>query len=65
MKKTNTHINDSCTRKAVVYCDNNGHYHLERYVFETGKRFVLVQYGKTKFKHIESANRAVQKWIKG
>lgn len=73
MKLTNTHISKDCTRKCLVYVDKNGHYHIERYLsYIVEGDFPIqphhpywdkVQYGKSKFKHIESANRAVAKWL--
>lgn len=63
MQKVNTHLSNNCKTKCNVYIDANGHYHLERLSFVYGKGFERVQYGRTKFKHIESLNRAVNKWI--
>lgn len=62
MKLTNTHISKDCTRKVLVYVDNNGHYHIEKREATYGISLIKKQ-GKTKFKHIESCNRAVQKWL--
>lgn len=66
----NTHISKDCTKKALVYVDDNGHYELERRVytgfdgFITGPVYQIVYHGCTHFKHIESCNRAVAKWMK-
>lgn len=71
LKLTNTHISNDSTRKCLVYVDKNGHYHLKQYQleywvsgFSEACGWKNVQVGRTKFKHIESANRAVAKWIK-
>lgn len=57
---TNTHISNDSTRKCLVYVDKNGHYEVVRYILGD----TMVKVGTRKFKHIESANRAVAKWIK-
>ena len=64
MKLVNTHISKDCTRKVLVYVDNNGHYILKRlYLNLLVGMYHVETKGKSKFKHIESANRAVQKWL--
>lgn len=64
MKLVNTHISQDCIRKALVYVDRNGHYELERYVtYQDAKFPVRARNGRSHFKHIESCNRAVAKWV--
>lgn len=63
MKLVNTHLSNDCTRKCLVYADKNNHYHIMRYEMERGM-MLPQRKGREKFKHIESANRAVQKWVK-
>ena len=63
MKLTNTYISDNCTKKCLVYVDENGHYNLiKKVLMEDG--WERVSYGQVTFKKIESLNRAVNKWIK-
>jgi len=63
MKLVNTDISKDCTRKVFVYVDKNGHYHIDRYFMFEGAGWAKQNIGRSKFKHIESANRAVAKWI--
>ena len=63
MKRIGNHISKNCTKTCFVYIDQNGHYHWEQYELIMGK-LTLIPFGKTKFKHIESCNRAIQKWLK-
>jgi len=63
MKLVNQHISKDCTRKVLVYVDNNGHYHLKRMELVVGGGWGTEITGRTKFKHIESCNRAVTKWL--
>lgn len=45
-----------------MYVDKNGHYIPQRFIFADGGW--LYQYvGRSKFKHIESAHRAINKFI--
>ena len=60
---TNSHISDDCTRKAMVSVDKNGHYNLTRLVMVEGVGWAVYIEGRMHFKHIESCNRAVAKWI--
>lgn len=62
MKLVNTYISNDCTKKVLVYVDKNGHYNLRQFIEHVG--FIEeVHYGRSKFKHIESAQRAIKKWI--
>ena len=63
MKLVNTHISKDCTRKCLVYVDANGHY-IPNYYDMNDHGGWVIKIGR-KFKHIESLNRAVQKWVKG
>lgn len=67
MKLTNIYTSKDCTRKVFVYVDANNHYHLDRRIFDTmgesGSMYKSVCYGRSKFKHIESAKRAINKFI--
>lgn len=71
MHLVNTHISKDCTRKCLVYVDGNGHYHLKQFVVvltednysDSPSIGIEVKHGRRKFKHIESANRAVKKWL--
>jgi hypothetical protein len=57
MKKVGTYISNDCTKKVLLYVDRNGHYTVKRLAD-------LTVVGERKFKKIESAQRAVNKWIK-
>jgi hypothetical protein len=62
-KLTNTYISDNQARKCLVYVDGNSHYNVSRYkLYPTGWKFIV--YGREKFKHFHTAERAVNKWIK-
>jgi hypothetical protein len=50
-----------------MYVDKNGHYFIKRYSSTPIKNtapWMYLPIGKDKFKHIESAQRAISKWIK-
>jgi len=47
----------------LVYTDKNGHYNLMRLVMIEGVGWALNLSGRKYFKHIESCNRAVAKWV--
>jgi hypothetical protein len=64
MKIVNTHVAKNCTRRCVVSVDDNGHYHVTKQ--ELNDVLLMVpakKQGRTKFKHIESAERAAKRWI--
>jgi hypothetical protein len=60
MKLTNTYISKDCTRKVLMYVDDNGHYEIIKKVLQQDG---WERVGYRKFKHIESAQRAVNKFI--
>ncbi len=64
MKLTNTYISKDCTRKVLMYVDKNGHYEIRRYkISPAWQNWEYIDKGKEKFKHIESAQRAINKFI--
>lgn len=64
MKLTNTYISKDCTRKVLMYVDKNGHYYFRR-IFTESYDSPLEEISTSRtYKHIESAQRAVTKWIK-
>lgn len=64
MRLVNTHINKDCTRKVLVYVDDNGHYIIQKRELQGGLMIQIKKQGRQFFKHIESAQRAITKWLK-
>jgi hypothetical protein len=61
MKKTNTYLSNDCTRRVVLYVDENGHYEvLRQFVTDNGH---LLDLKPLKRKHFHTAERACKKWI--
>jgi len=47
-----------------MYVDKNGHYIIRKYFMWEGVGWAFQNIGRQKYKHIESAQRAISKWIK-
>lgn len=63
MKLVNTYISNDCTKKVLVYVDKNNHYTIQRYFMWEGAGWTKSPLKDRTFKHIESAQRAIKKWI--
>jgi len=60
MKLTNIYLSNDCTRKVLVYVNDNGHYELIKKVLQPDG---WERVGYSKFKHFHTAERACKKWI--
>lgn len=60
MKLVNTYSSRNLTRRCLMYVDNNGYYTVQRVELSDG---LMLTVGTKLFRHVESAKRAIDKWI--
>jgi len=61
MKLVGTYISFDCSRKCLLYVDKNGYYTIQKR--ELDKDGFMLTVGTKLFRHVESAKRAIDKWI--
>lgn len=61
MKLVNTYSSRNLTRRCLMYVDGNGYYTVQRRELSDG---LMLTVSSKLFRHVESAKRAIDKWVK-
>lgn len=61
MKLVNTYSSRNLIRRCLMYVDNNGYYTVQKRELSDG---LMLTVGTKLFRHVESAKRAIDKWVK-